>query len=453
MSSLSGVNGSTVFTVRRAAPATIALAERHPGATQRSGDSRQASSVLPGLAERHQMSDIAARIDAWERAGLIDPATATRLRAAEATEAGAATDELAATRPIVAPEPTHPRLLGIGSAFGPTASIAEMFAYLGAAFLIAAYSTFVSRVAEGSRDRDAVFTGGAALLTVVVVVIGAWLAGRDERSRRGGGVLFLVAVGGAAITANFLTQLLGWTWGAGPELFVAVVAVGVAIVLRSFLPALATHLGLLGAITLAGAAVLDVARRAIGGRLTDSVGGGYDPDSVPRVASLAEDVLLPLAGWLIVALVIGLIGLREGRRREPSAEVRASLSRFWAGMVAISGTWSSVSASGYLGPKDYGRILEPWIGDAIVGVVVAVLVERAIRRDTAAYIIPAAIGLIAALTDLNFRYLTDSTELGLLLEGAILLGVGFAADRVRRRLGHARPAAPPPLPPEMPAVS
>ena len=121
-------------------------------------------------------------------------------------------------------------------------------------------------------------------------------------------------------------------------------------------------------------------------------------------------------------------------------------------MVAVAGTFSSVSASGYLGrgPDDYGRILEPWIGDLIVGVVVAVLVERAIRRDATAYIIPAAIGLIAALSDLNFRYLTGSTELGLLLEGAILLAVGFAADRVRRRLHH---RAPPigPAPPIAPA--
>jgi hypothetical protein len=197
------------------------------------------------------MSEITARIDAWEEVGLIDSETAIRLRTAESVQSRAsralAPETLPPPETPAAPRPTS-RPSALGGFFGPTASIAEMFAYLGAAFLIAAYSTFVSRTAESSRDRDAIFTGGAALLTVVAVLIGAWLAGRDERSRRGGGVLFLVAIGGAAITANFLTQLLGWTWGAGPELFVAVVSVGVAIVLRSLLPALATHLGLLGAI-------------------------------------------------------------------------------------------------------------------------------------------------------------------------------------------------------------
>jgi hypothetical protein len=385
------------------------------------------------------------RIAAWQADGIIDADTAGRLRAAEtAARPGAS---VARSASPATPSP----LSGIGSAFGPTASIAEMFAYLGAAFLIAAYSTFSARIAEASRDRDAILTAASALLTVAVVVVGAWLAGRDPRSRRGAGVLFLVAVIGAAVTANFVTQALGWSWGAGPELFVAVATLIVAAVLRSVLPALATQLGLLAAITLVGAALLDAGKRAIEGRLSDSA-GGYYPDVVPRVASVAQDVLLPLAGWLLVALVLGFVGLREAGGRTPPADARAGLSRFWAGMVAVIGTWSSVSASGYLGFETYDRILEPWVGDLIVGIVVAVLVERAIRRDATAYIIPAAIGLIAALSDLNFRYLTQSTELGLLLEGAILLAVGFAADRVRRRLGHvARPDMPPPSPPGEPA--
>lgn len=394
------------------------------------------------------MSEILSRIDAWEAGGLIDAATAARLRAAEAGEPDA-----------VAPAPRmagRMRLTGAGTAFGPAASIAEMFAYLGAAFVIAAYSTFLSRVANQSGDRDAIFTGGAAILTVAVMLIGAWLAGRDERARRGGGILFLVAVVGAGVTANFLTQLLGWQWGAWPELFVAAVALGVAIVLRALLPALATHVGLLGAVTFFGAAVLDVTKRAIEGRLTDPV-GGYDPNFIPPRADVVMDVLLPAVGWLVVAVVLGLIGLLEARRETPLAGARAGLSRFWAGMVAIVGTWSAVSTTGPLGADTWGRVLEPWIGDAILGIVVLVLVERAIRRDAAAYILPAAIGLIAALTDLNFRYLTDSTELGLLVEGGILLAVGAAADRMRRWLRGTPPRPPtasPPAPPEeLPAVS
>jgi hypothetical protein len=392
------------------------------------------------------MNEIVERIDAWESAGLIDSQTAARLRAAETSTAPAAGSR--------ASSGARTMLTGAGTAFGPSASIAEMFAYLGSAFVIAAYSTFLARIAGESQDRDAIFAGGSALLTVVVMLIAAWLAGRDERSRRGAGVLFLVAVIGAGVTANFLTKVIGWPWGAGPELFVAGAALIVAVVGRSLLPALATHLGLLGAMTFFGATILDVVKRAIEGRLVDPV-GGYDPNYVPPRADVVTDVLLPAVGWLILAFVIGVIGLAEARRATPAAHARAGFSRFWAGMVAVVGTWSAVSVTGYVGADTWDRILEPWIGDLILGLVVVVLVDRAIRRDAAAYIVPAAFGLIAALTDLNFRYLTNSTELGLLVEGAILLAVGFAADRIRRRLGRTRPPAPPspPAADEVPAVS
>ena len=67
----------------------------------------------------------------------------------------------------------------------------------------------------------------------------------------------------------------------------------------------------------------------------------------------------------------------------------------------------------------------------------AVLVERAFRRDATAYIYPAALGLIIALSDANVSYLSGGTEVALLVEGLILLGVGLAADRLRRRIGAA----------------
>jgi len=77
-----------------------------------------------------------------------------------------------------------------------------------------------------------------------------------------------------------------------------------------------------------------------------------------------------------------------------------------------------------------------------------VLVERAFRRESSAFILAAAIGLITALTDFNFWYLTSSTDVGLLVEGLILIGAGVAADRLRRRIDRSRAAPPDDAPPE-----
>ncbi|HYU48469.1 MAG TPA: hypothetical protein VEO91_00870 [Candidatus Limnocylindria bacterium] len=45
--------------------------------------------------------------------------------------------------------------------------------------------------------------------------------------------------------------------------------------------------------------------------------------------------------------------------------------------------------------------------------------------------------MIVAATDFNFSYLSNSTEIGLLAEGGlILVAAGIAADRLRRRIGR-----------------
>ena len=73
--------------------------------------------------------------------------------------------------------------------------------------------------------------------------------------------------------------------------------------------------------------------------------------------------------------------------------------------------------------------------DVILLVLAAVLVERAFRRGAGAFLLAAGLALVIALTDLNFTYLSSSPELGLLVEGGLLLAIGFGADRLRRRLG------------------
>jgi hypothetical protein len=69
-------------------------------------------------------------------------------------------------------------------------------------------------------------------------------------------------------------------------------------------------------------------------------------------------------------------------------------------------------------------------------VLAAILVERAFRRDATSFIYAAALGLLIALTDFNVTYLSNSTEVALLIEGLILLAVGVVADRLRRRIGR-----------------
>jgi hypothetical protein len=74
------------------------------------------------------------------------------------------------------------------------------------------------------------------------------------------------------------------------------------------------------------------------------------------------------------------------------------------------------------------------------------------RGQSAAFVIAGAVGMIVALTDFNFSYLSDQTEVGLLIEGLILLAVGLFADRIRRRLGRraAHDGTPPPPAPPVP---
>ena len=124
---------------------------------------------------------------------------------------------------------------------------------------------------------------------------------------------------------------------------------------------------------------------------------------------------------------------RRGAPGDPTTRPhasRAAVTRFWAGLLAVIGLATSISRSAPLANGDYGRVLEPIIGDIALLILSAILVERAFRRDATSYIYAAALGLIVALTDFNVSYLSDSTSVALLVEGLILLGVGIGADRL-----------------------
>ena len=324
--------------------------------------------------------------------------------------------------------------------FGPSVTIPEVFGYLGTAFLLAAWSAWAVR---GPSTSSSLVPGLAALVaSVVLIALGLALRGGDDRRSRAAGSAFLVAVAYAGVG---FTALAGTT-SMSPEqagLIGAGVALAVAVALRGLHPAVLTQVGLLAAITALTAVVLVWAQATF----LPSPTVTYDDLGNASVLARGTDplilVIVTAVWWLCCAVVIGLIGLAEARaadRGDAAAARRAAVSRFWAGIVAVLGLASAVTRSELdVDTNDYGRVLEPWMGQLALLLLSLVLLERAFRRDSTAYVYAAALGLILALSDFNVTYLSDTTEVALAIEGAILLGVGFGADRLRRRIGRGDP--------------
>jgi hypothetical protein len=405
------------------------------------------------LIKEGDVSDALEHIAGWEIAGLIDRETADRLRTAS-------------VRTGAAPPIDHGQQAGTRSAaaamFGPSVMIAEVFAYLGGAFLLAAWSSLMAR---GGDDPEVAIGILSLVAAAALVGVGMWLSGRGERQSRGAGVAFLVAAGYVAGAFLAFATAAGLDWPA-TGVISAGLALSAAIGLRIIHPAVLSQVAVLTWLTALAASLLALVQTTFFATGVSDITGLPGPNATdPLVLVIGSAVW-----WLATAVLIALIGLREARNavraEDPAAGRRAALSRFWAGITAVVGLANAVTLSG---PSDsgYGRILEPWIGVAAMLVLSAVLVERAFRRDATSFIYAAALALVVALTDLNVSYLSESRELALLLEGLILLAVGFGADRLRRRIGRVPveptadspigpaagpPAEPPTEPPAEPAT-
>ncbi len=358
------------------------------------------------------MGEIDSHLQTWRTAGLIDAGTAERILAWDAADAGRTSGGGRST---------------IATIFGPSVSIGEMFAYIGVAFLLAATDVFLGRSA-GQAGADLVLAVGSAIQAVALFAVGLGLVRGDARRRRAAGVAFLVASAHAGAAGFFLTQASG-VEAAWPGVVGSLFALAVAVLGRRLHPAMTTQAALLGAATGLAVSLLGLIEHLLFGPQTfDSTDG--------RASAQLAITLGSAAWWLLAGLVLGLIGLYEARREgvvEGSAH-RAGLSRLWAGIVAIGGFCGAVTRSDTFANGEWGRVLEPFVAEIAILVVSAVLIERAFRRGSAAFVVAGAIGMIVALTDFNFSYLSEQTEVGLLIEGLILLAVGFAADRIRRRL-------------------
>lgn len=416
------------------------------------------------------MSDATTHIAAWQAAGLIDGPTAERLRAAGSADAAAAdgaaaaadaraadaraadaaaakgtvVDEQAALADMTRGDSTHAPRSAAAAMFGPSVTISEVFGYLGGGFLLAAWSSFMARAAGSSGESNEVVLGVMAVIAAAALaVIGLALRTRSERASRAAGVAFLVATAYVGAAAASFAVAAGIEWPV-IGLVVSSTALIIAITLRTLHPAVLTQVGVLAWLTALAASLLTWVEDAFFADALSDPGSASGPDPIVLVIGSA-------AWWLATAVVIALIGLREAdigaRDDDPAASRRAGLSRFWAGLMAVIGLANAVRMSVVTETFETERVLEPWIGILALLILSGVLVERAFRRDATSFIYAAALGLIVALTDLNLSYLSADTEVALLIEGVILLGVGVAADRLRRRVGVAdvQPPLDPPV--------
>ena len=384
------------------------------------------------------MSDAGVHIAAWEAAGLIDRATADRLRAAE-VGAGTPTEPIAGEAATATA--TVPRSAA-SAMFGPGVAISEVFAYLGGAFLLAAWTSLIFRTSSSAANSEVAVGIMSLIAAAVLAGLGLRLRRGGERASRAAGVAFILVTSYVAGAVVWFAEAVGLGWPANGVLASAA-ALAVAVALRAVHPSVLTQAGVLGWLTSLAASILTWVQDSffpVDYSYTTGLPTTSGPDPILLVIGSG-------AWWLATALIIGFIGLREARAGERHADAattrRAAVSRFWAGITAVVGLSSAVSRSATLEDGVYGRVLEPWIGVLALLILAAVLVERAFRRDATSFIYAAALALIVALTDLNVSYLSNSVEAALLIEGLILIGVGIAADRLRRRIGE--PGGAPPL--------
>ena len=385
------------------------------------------------------MSDeIRDRIDAWQAAGLIDEATAGRLRAAESA---------AASAPDARPD--NP-LQAAGAMFGPPVTIVELFGYVGGGFLLAAWHVLAPN-ADFSEAPNVVDQSIRWLVPAVAFAI-IGLIGRSGSPQlgRAAGVAFAIAT---IHVYGLFEGILRPGYIDVAEVAVAGLTVLAALAFRRLHPSVLTQLTLVGGLLLLAAVAF---------RWLNGVVFGVD-DTFDRAPSeVTATALMTMAWWLAWAVVLGLLARLEWRigddapkssnAAEEARARRGRVTRLIAGLTAVFAVTAGAMVSG-----NDGRALPAWLGDLAIFAVSGILLAIAIRFGSLAYLLPAALGLIVALTDLNSQYVVERTGIGaaLVVEGLILIGTGLVADRLRRAMARRRvppvgapPAAPAVAPPE-----
>lgn len=370
------------------------------------------------------------RIEAWEATGLIDAATAERLRKAEATATATATASVPGSGAV------EPAQATAGRAPGVTA--VELFVYLGAAFVLGAWYALIGSTVQYGEDTSAMFGVAGLIAALALGLTGVVLARRDARFRRAAGFAFLAALPnlGAGI---FLVAgtVHAETYGDAPTnaLVATVVVLLAAVAARQFLPALATQLGL----ALSSAAAGLAGMLWFGATLFPRGAVDYEPPALSATAATAR-VALAMAWWWVVALAMAL--LLVVLDPEPRTPGRTRLGRIAAGTAAILGTaWAVIMRHDWNAAPGLADepVLEPFLGAAILLAVSGLLLWLSVRRSSIGYLWPGGLGVFIALTWLNAEYLAVESGLwiALLVEAVVLFGVAFGVNRMGRRL---RPA-------------
>ena len=374
-------------------------------------------------------SRVLERIDAWLAAGLIDEATAERLRAAETAAAPDA-------------RPDNP-LQAASAMFGPPVTIVELFGYVGAGFLLAAWHVLAPDN-DFSEAPNVVDQSIRWLVPAVAfVVIGLIARSGSPQLGRAAGVAFAIAT----IHAYGLFEgILRPGYIDPAEVAVAGLTALPALAFRRLHPSVLTQLTLVGALLL----LAGVAFRWLSGVV-------FGVDTFERTPSeTTATALMTMAWWLAWAVGLGLLGRLEWRigddappSRNPDEDARARrgrVTRLIAGLTAVFAVTAGAMVSG-----NEGRALPAWLGDLAILAVSGILLALAIRFGSLAYLLPAALGLIVALTDLNSQYVVERTGVGaaLVVEGLILIGAGLVAERLRRAMARRRmaPGGEPPIAP------
>jgi len=183
------------------------------------------------------------RIEAWEAIGLIDHETADRLRSAER-----ATPGLELPGPVRGPS-------AVAAFFGPAVTVAELFAYIGAGFVLAAWHTILAAFAfrdNASSPAIVFLLAQYAIPAIVFSIAGLFATGGTERQRRFAGVAFGLATWHVFQTVQVGLQPSqgtlqnGLNWDPAGVL-AAVAAVVAALVYRRVHPAVLTQIAFLGA--------------------------------------------------------------------------------------------------------------------------------------------------------------------------------------------------------------